>query len=206
MPVKVKICGIKNLDIALTSIALGAEFLGFNFVHTSKNYIRPDKAKEIIDQLRGKAQTVGLFQNEILERVKQITSELNLDFIQLHGQEDQNYCSQIGKPIIKAFMLPADFDLKQVRDYMNKYQVDYFLVDREKRGEGEILNSSKTKELAQNYPLFLAGGLTPENVGQVLQTVRPFAVDVSSGVETEGVKDIDKIKQFIGAVRRSDHG
>ncbi len=204
--VKVKICGIKNLDIALTSIGYGASFLGFNFVHTSKNYIRPEKAKEIIDQIRGKAQIVGLFQNEIAEKVKQITDELNLDIVQLHGQEDQNYCAQLGKPVIKAFMISAEFNIEEVSNQMNQYKVSYYLVDREKRGEGEILNPLKTKELAQKYPLFLAGGLTPENVREVLKTVKPFAVDVSSGVETEGVKDLEKIKQFIEAVKRSENG
>ncbi|MBI2022449.1 phosphoribosylanthranilate isomerase [Candidatus Daviesbacteria bacterium] len=198
-----KICGVKNLDTALTAINAGASFLGFNFVHTSRNYIKKEKAKEIVDQIKGRVQIVGVFQNESVERVKEIVAEVGLDLVQLHGSEDNTYCQSLGKPVIKAFMIPQDFDVEEVEEQMDQYQVGYYMVDREKRGEGEILNPAKVKILAEEYPLFLAGGLTPENIGQILETVKPFAVDVSSGVETEGIKDMTKIKKFILLVKQA---
>lgn len=226
MSVKVKICGIRNLDNALAAIDAGVDFLGFNFVPTSKNYINPEKAKEIIDFIRhsgdpapdgagnsrikrgkdsGKIRMtiVGVFQNERIGRLLEITEKLGLDLVQLHGSEDSNYCKQIKKPIIKAFMISSDFEVESVKEEMDKIKVQYYLIDREKRGEGEVLNFSKAKTLASNYPLFLSGGLNIENIAEAVSIVRPFAVDVSSGVETNGVKDNEKIRQFIQRVKEA---
>lgn len=208
--IKVKICGVKSLDTALTAINMGADYLGFNFVHTSKSYIKPEKAKKIIDALRRHPavergpEIVGVFQDERLEKVEEIVKQVGLDLVQLHGFEDNDYCQKLGKSVIKAFMVPSDFDVGEIKKEMSQFQVDFYMLDREKRGMGEILNPLKVKELALEFPIFLAGGLSPENISQVLEEVKPFAVDVSSGIETEGVKDNEKIKKFIEIVKRKD--
>ena len=204
--IKVKICGIKSLDTALTAMNAGADYLGFNFVHTSKNYIKPEKAKEIIDRVRGRVIVVGVFQDERVETVNQIAQDLGLDLVQLHGLETIGYCEKFEKPVIKAFLVPSDFDLKDTKTEIELYKVDFYMLDREKRGMGEILNPVKVKELASEFPIFLAGGLSPENAGSVLEVVKPFAVDVSSGIETEGVKDNEKIKKFISIVKGVNNG
>lgn len=221
MMIKVKICGVKTLDTALTALSFGADYLGFNFVHTSKNYIKPEKAKEIIDALRhsGKRSAsridsgvavlprmtiVGVFQDERLEKVQAITENLGLDLVQLHGFEDNDYCQKVGKPVIKVFMVPSEFNEEDLKKEMSQFQVDFYMLDREKRGVGDRLNPLKVKELASEFHIFLAGGLTSENISQVLKVVKPFAIDISSGVETEGVKDNEKIKKFIEIVKRMD--
>lgn len=225
MSVKVKICGIRNLDNALAAIDAGVDFLGFNFVPTSKNYINPERAKEIIDFIRHSGESrfyrddsrikrgkdsgkirmtiVGVFQNERIGRLLEITEKLGLDLVQLHGNEHTKYCEGIKKPVIKAFMISSDFEVESVKEEMDKIKVQYYLIDREKRGEGEVLNFSKAKTLASNYPLFLSGGLNIENIAEAVSIVRPFAVDVSSGVETNGVKDNEKIRQFIQRVKEA---
>ncbi len=205
--IKVKICGIKTLDTALTAILAGTDYLGFNFVHTSKNYIKPERAKEIIDVVRGIVEVVGFFQNERLEKVQEISQNLGLDLVQLHGVEDNDYCQKIGKPVIKAFMVPSEFNEEKVEKEIEDIKVDFYMLDREKRGVGGILNPIKVKELVSSgFPIFLAGGLTSGNILEVLGIVKLYAVDVSSGVETEGVKDNEKIKSFIEMVKRKDSG
>lgn len=214
MNIKVKICGIRSLENALTALDAGADYLGFNFVPTSKNYINPEKAKEIINFIRhsgdpelvecdSRMTMVGVFQNERIGRLLEITENLGLDLVQLHGNENFNYCKQINVPVIKAFMHPSDFEIESVKEKMDKIKVQYYLIDREKRGEGEVLDFSKAKTLASNYPLFLSGGLNIENIAEAVSIVKPFAVDVSSGVETNGVKDDEKIKDFIQRVKEA---
>jgi len=185
--VKVKICGIRTSEAAQATIDSGADYLGFNFVPKSRRYIEPKLAAEIIKKIRGKIQTVGVFQNADVAVVREIAKQLNLDFVQLHGQEDSEYIKQIDSQVIKAINSSSE---------TNDYSVDYFLLDRVQQGEGEMVSIDAAKAVTYKYPIFLAGGLTPQNVASVVEKVQPFAVDVAGGVETDGVNDIQKIKEF----------
>jgi len=202
MKIKVKICGIKTYGEAQAAFKAGADFLGFNFVPTSKRYINQFKAKAIIDKLCRSAKIVGVFQNERIGRVRELINLLQLDFVQLHGDESPEYISSIrGAGVIKTISLPADFDVEETIERMRKYKAHYFLLDRKRQGRGELLNPAKVRELTSVFPVILGGGLTAENVVGIIQIANPHAVDVAGGVETAGVKDKEKIIQFIKIVR-----
>lgn len=171
MIVKVKICGIRNLESAQAAIEAGADFLGFNFVVESKRFIEPAAAKKIISEVKGKGKgkIVGVFKNADINYINRLIDLLDFDFIQL--QE---------KKIIKSI----------------RNQVIFLLIDRKKQGQGKMVNLYKAQLLAQKFPVFLAGGLTPDNVSEIVNKVKPYAVDVASGIETGGFQDINKIKTF----------
>lgn len=188
MNVKVKICGTRSSKAAKAAIEHGADFLGFNFVTSSKRYIDPSQALKIISSIRGKTKLIGVFQNAEVNYVNRIASNLKLDFVQLHGNENNDYINKVGIPVIKSFT---------VDDQAEKIKADYLLLDRIKRGEGKLVDFDRAAKLALNFPLFYAGGLNPDNVAEVIRKVKPFAVDVAGGVETNGVQDIQKIKLFI---------
>lgn len=192
MTVKVKICGVRSLAAAKAAVGDGADFLGFNFVPSSRRFIGPEKAKEIIDQTRDGVKIVGVFQNSDALEIIRIAQLLDLDYVQLHGEETPEFCNTLGLKIIKAFPIGGD-----TRENIKRYTVDYYMIDRRVQGEGKMVDTQIAIKLAKQFPVFYAGGLTPENVGHIVSTVKPFAVDVAGGVEVNGVEDIVKIKQFI---------
>lgn len=174
MSIKVKICGIRTLEAAQTAINAGADFLGFNFISTSKRYINPELAKKIIGKLKKSAKIVGVFQNEKASFINKSISDLDLDYVQLHE-----------KKIIKSM----------------KDKAIYLLIDRKKQGAGQIPDLDKAKTLAQRSKIFFAGGLDPNNVAEIVKKVKPYAVDVAGGIETNGIQDSKKIKSFIKKVK-----
>lgn len=188
MKVKVKICGIRTLKTAQVAIDSGADFLGFNFVKTSKRYLNPTKVLEIISELKNRVKIVGVFQDEKVDTVNEIALLLNLDFVQLHGVENNEYIESIKLPVIKSIIMD---------DHPEKIKTEYFILDRIKRGEGEMVDFKKAAKLVRKFPVFLAGGLNPDNIASAVEKVLPFAVDVAGGVETDGFQDLDKIKSFI---------
>lgn len=190
--IKVKICGVRTLEAAHAAVDSGADYLGFNFVPKSRRYIDPAHAAEIIKQIKGTVQTVGVFQNADRETVTKVARQLDLAFVQLHGEEDAEYIRQMGSHVIKAI---HSFDEAAA------YSVDYFLLDRTIQGKGAMVDSNMAKALASRYSIFLAGGLTPENVADIVKQVKPFAVDVAGGIETDGLQDTQKIKDFIENVK-----
>lgn len=194
---KVKICGIRSMESAKAVLVSGADFLGFIFVPSSRRYLKPEDAKLIIDSVRKDIKIVGVFKNESLDEVNRISEFLGLDYVQLHGDESSEFCRQVKTKVIKAFPLHSSFDISRTSEKMKKYNVEYYLLDRENQGEGEMLDVQKAKEIAKEFPVIMAGGLTPTNVSAVISEVSPAGVDVVSGVETDGIEDIAKIKMFI---------
>lgn len=188
MSTKVKICGIRDIEAAIAADDAGADFLGFNFVPTSQRYIDPMFAQKIIKLVKGKVKIVGVFQNAKVSDVNDIVSKLGLDFVQLHGKEDDDYISNVAVPVIKSF---------KVDDVIHNTKAAYVLLDRVKQGEGKMVDLEKAAKLAANFPLFYTGGLNPDNVAKVVKKVKPFAVDVAGGVETKGIQDLEKIRLFI---------
>lgn len=195
---KIKICGIRDFATAQIATKEGADFLGFNFVPTSKRRIDPKDAKAIIDELRSanhelRTKFVGVFQNQPSDEVNNIAKLLELDYVQLHGTEDVEYRKKITKPIIQKIHTDGS--------YTDRDKSDYFLLDREEQGRGKMVDIAIAQEIARYFPVFLAGGLTPDNVAHVVQEVVPFAVDVAGGIETEGKQDTKKMKKFIKNVK-----
>lgn len=195
---KVKICATRSLEAAMVAVEEGADFVGMVFTpHTKTHTVDRNVARKIGEKMKGKINLVGVFQNMPLTEVQEIIVDCNLDYAQFHGDESQEYIDHIHIKTIKAFRFAGDFNLDEARKTMKQFNVDYYLVDRIKQSEGEMINREKVVELAKEFPLFFAGGLTPDNVQEVIRTVNPVGVDVASGVETDGVQNIEKIKRFI---------
>ena len=200
MRVKVKICGIRTLEAAKAAISTGADFLGFNFVPSSPRYVTPEHSYEIISHLPKSVKIVGVFANEKKEIIIDLIKKLQLDFVQLHGDENPKDCKLTHLAgVIKAFRLNAQFNDSEFINRVSAYDVDYILVDR--KVIGEMLDLYKVQRVARVYRVFLAGGLTAENVTEAIRIVKPYAVDVASSVETNGKKDLEKIKIFIRNVK-----
>lgn len=185
---KVKICGIRTMEAAKAAINAGADFVGFNFVPSSCRFIEPKAAAKITDFVRTKTKIVGVFQDAKIQLVNGIVSMLGLDFVQLHGKEDLEYMEKVQTRIIKVITVEDEIDV---------CCVDLFLLDRSKQGTGKMVDPYQARAIADRFPIFLAGGLTPDNVTGVVRLVKPFAVDVAGGVEIDGVQDNKKIKEFI---------
>lgn len=198
MSVKVKICATRSLEAAQVAAGEGAEFLGLVFTPRVKTHtVDMSVAKKIGKKMKDRINLVGVFQNMPLDEVKKIIADCNLDYAQFHGDEPPAYLNQIKIKKIKAFRFPGEFDIDEARKKMQQFMVDFYLVDRIKQSEGPMLNLRTVSHLAKQVALIFAGGLDPDNVAAVIRQVRPFAVDVASGIETDGVQDINKIKLFI---------
>ena len=204
---KVKICGITNLEDALLSTKFGADALGFNFYKKSPRYIPHEKAREIIAQLPQEVLKVGVFVNESLEKICKIAETAKLDAIQLHGEETPEFSAELkaktNLEIIKAFRVSENFEPEDVLEY----KVDAVLLDaytpKEHGGTGETFDWEIAKKVQAIFPkMYLAGGLTIENVGKAAENVKPFAVDACSGLESEkGIKDSAKVNNFISKLK-----
>jgi phosphoribosylanthranilate isomerase len=196
--IRVKICGITNLDDALAAIDAGADALGFVFFEKSPRHVNPMQASAIIAKLPPFVQTVGLFVNEEAELVNWTADFCGLDIVQLHGDEEPEYCPEIRRRVIKAFRVKDAASLVSLR----RYNVAGILLDAwspaAPGGTGETFNWDLAREAAAGGRLILAGGLTPDNVRQAVEQVLPYSVDVSSGVEAApGKKDSEKVREFI---------
>ncbi len=194
---KVKICGIRRTQSAEIAVASGADYLGFNFVNSSRHFISPVHAKEIINAVRHKTSVVGVFQNMPVHEVNELIGYLKLHAVQLHGQEDQTYVQKIKAPVIKAFSLPQEFEVERAIEHMQSFNVHHVLLDRIEQGEGDMVNLQKAAQITNAMPAFLAGGLHPGNVAETIMHTNPFGVDVAAGIETNGVEDVNKIREFV---------
>ena len=192
----VKICGITTSEAAEAAAAAGADFIGFVFA-ASRRKITPERAKMIAKSLSSPVKTVGVFVNETVEQMVNIAEYVGLDYLQLHGDEGEAVSKQLPRPVIKAFSVKD----KSIKNIMN-YPCDYYLIDSPGGGTGKSFDWKLLDKFNLDASkLILAGGLNPDNVQEAIRVVKPAGVDVSSGVETNGAKDIKKIKQFIHAAK-----
>jgi phosphoribosylanthranilate isomerase len=197
----VKICGITNLEDARWAIEAGADALGFNFFPRSPRFVLPSVARNIIEELPSETLTVGVFVNENgPEAVEAIASEAGVTALQLHGDESPAFCEALGSRfVIKVLAMGPGFDSDEAR----KYHVPAFMIDvfdRKRRGgTGRTVDWSAARQIRALTPkLFLAGGLSPENVAEAIATVEPYAVDACSALEvTPGKKDPQRVRAFI---------
>ncbi len=199
--VTVKICGITNLEDALALCEYGADAIGFIFYRNSPRFIEPHKAGEIIKELPPFVTAVGVFVNEDISAVNKIAREAGLNVVQLHGNESTEFCEKITGRVIKSFKVKKG-EAKTLYHEMEKYNVYAYLLDTYKEelegGTGVVFDWDIAMEAGKLGRIILAGGLTPENVADAIKKVRPYAVDVSSGVEERpGKKDLKKVREFI---------
>lgn len=196
---KIKLCGLKRPQDIQAANELLPAYIGFVFAPKSRRYVHPDRAEELRRMLNPGIIPVGVFVNETPETVAALLDRGIIDIAQLHGKEDAAYIRRLRqltkKPLIQAFRIdtPADVAAAQAST------ADYVLLDSGAGGTGTSFDWSLLQNIQRPY--FLAGGLTPENVGGAVATLHPYAVDVSSGIETDGAKDKEKMTQFVRAVR-----
>lgn len=195
---KIKICGLKSEDDISYVNELKPEYIGFVFLQGRQRYVSPKKAASLRALLDPAIQSAGVFVNEPIENVAALLQNHTIQIAQLHGQEDEEYARELkrlcNKPIIKAFIIKTKEDIQRALTY----PADYLLLDNG-LGTGEAFDWSLIQNI--DRPFFLAGGLNSKNVKQAIAMTHPYAVDTSSGVETDHKKDYVKIKSFIEAVR-----
>ncbi|MFQ5672340.1 MAG: phosphoribosylanthranilate isomerase [Nitrospinales bacterium] len=200
-PVKIKICGITNLADALLAVQYGADAVGFIFYNKSPRFVSRRTVKEIISTLPPFVSRVGVFVNESADRVNRVADACRLDYVQLHGDESPAYCKKMNRKVIKAVQLKDSRSLAG----LNAYRVAGFLLDAysgERRGgTGRPCDWSLARGATKYGPVILAGGLNPDNVADAVRRVRPYGIDVCSGVEkSPGKKSPAKIRAFFNAV------
>jgi len=204
---RVKICGITEFEDARDAVLLGANAIGLNFYPHSPRYIEPSRAANIIEKLPPFVTVVGVFVNHPdPQNLEDFALSLGLHAVQLHGSETPDYCSMIQRvKVIKAFRIDSNFRVDTLRNHGS----GTFLLDSCSAGQFGGTGKSFNWEVVFGANAFgsivIAGGLTPDNVSQVIRTLHPFGVDVASGVESKpGKKDYEKMRRFIEAVQRAD--
>jgi len=210
-PVRVKICGVTRVEDAVRAAYLGADAIGLNFWPRSKRCIDAVTAREIVEALPPLVMAVGVFVDQPLEEVRRIASEARLSALQLHGAESVAACSGHALPVYKAFRCAPRDDSPGLpwADEVSSYagSVAGVLLDAAAGGPGgtgRICDWTLARSVASELPVLLAGGLTPDNVAAAIAAVRPWGVDVASGVETSpGVKDSDLMARFIRAAKET---
>ncbi|RID87645.1 phosphoribosylanthranilate isomerase [Peribacillus asahii] len=199
----VKICGVKTAEAAQIAADAGTDFIGFIFAESSRK-IEPEEARAIAKELPQHIKKVGVFSNQSEADIIRTAALAGLDYIQLHGQESAELASRMPLPVIKAFSIESSADFTKLVNY----PADYYLVDLPKNPK----SAQRAKTLdwnalaAASLPfekIILAGGLTADNVAEAIRVVKPFGVDVASGVETDGVKDEQKMRAFVLQAKQS---
>jgi phosphoribosylanthranilate isomerase len=213
----IKICGLSEIESAIAAGKAGADFLGLVFA-SSRRQVSPEKALpivEAVDNLKPCPEIVGVFVNSPAKEINRIADYCRLDRVQLSGDESWQYCREIERPVIKVIHITAATEVDQVLNEIEtgyrsglKYDPVCLLdtgVGDDYGGTGQTFNWQLAGGVSARFPVIVAGGLTPANVGQLVREVHPWGVDVSTGVETNGRKDIAKIVAFIEAVRSAEY-
>lgn len=196
---KIKLCGLTRFCDVEFANRLLPEFVGFVFAPKSKRYVSPEFAAGLREKLDARIQAVGVFADEEAETVAELVRRCVVDVVQLHGAESERYLAvlrkMIDRPMIQAFRVESRNDVERA----NRSSADWVLLDS---GGGTGKTFDHALLLGIRRPYFLAGGLTPENVGELADRLKPFGVDASSSLETDGVKDLTKMTAFVKAVRK----
>lgn len=206
---KIKLCGLKRIEDIEAVNEAKPDYIGFIFAKKSRRYVSTETAERLKQHLNPDIEAVGVFVNEDIDKIIEQAKKQVIDVIQLHGEEDVAYVKDLKEavdvPIIKAISMTKQDDRQQISMWEIS-DVDYLLLDSGDGGTGEQFNYKLLQEIGNlKKPYFLAGGLNPENLEnavQQLQNNQPYALDLSSGIETNGIKDLDKIKKAVEAARR----
>ncbi|UCD22450.1 MAG: phosphoribosylanthranilate isomerase [Chloroflexota bacterium] len=209
---RIKICGIRDKANALAAVRAGADYIGLVFA-PGQRQVTPPSAREIasaVKKISTTTRVVGVFVNAPVFQINEIADFCALDVVQLSGDESWEYCRKIANPVIKAVRIGQQslddlyIELSTASKLLTGHRFITLLdsqVEGKYGGTGESFNWDLAQQIARKFPVIIAGGLTPANVGQLVRDVQPWGVDVSTGVESNGLKDISKIRAFVKAVR-----
>jgi phosphoribosylanthranilate isomerase len=198
--VRVKICGICDLDAAQAAVEAGADLLGFHFCSSDRR-VTPEEAKAIVDALAVRPKIVGVFIDQDVSEVRQIADFVGLDMLQLHGSEEPGF--DAGRPVIKVLKI-REGQVPDAAGWPDPIMLDSWSIDQ-RGGTGRAWDWELARELLTSRKVFIAGGLEPGNVGKAVSEFKPYGVDVSSGVEASvRVKDHNKVRAFVHAVRLAE--
>ncbi len=205
--VRVKICGITSVEDALSACDAGADALGFVFWRKSARFVDAERAKAIVASLPPFIKTVGVFVDEEMGTLLETIGKVGLDVVQLHGSEPPEFCRRINRPVVKVFRVKEE----GITGELSRYHVSAYLLDTYQEGipggTGDTYNWDLAIKAKEYGRIILAGGLTPENVKGAIEKVRPYGVDVSSGVEkSAGKKDSNKMRMFIEMAKEAYEG
>ena len=200
--VKVKICGMTNLNDVKVAVDGGVDAVGFIFYKKSPRSVTMQAVRKIVLELPPFVDSVGVFVNETAEQINKIADRCNLDRVQLHGNESPTFCKKIRRRVIKAIRVKDIQSLKKLSDYpVSSFLLDTFSEDQY-GGTGKVFDWNLAYPAKRYGPIILAGGLTPNNVRQAIQRIQPYGVDVCSGVESQpGIKDHKKMQTFLKNVK-----
>ena len=200
--IRIKLCGLTRKENVLAANRLRPDNIGFVFWERSRRYLTIERAEALREILSPDISAVGVFIDEDIDKVQSLLKNKIIDMAQLHGNEDEDYIRGLrettGRPVIKAFRIRDVYDVKRAMDS----PADLILLDSG-AGGGRVLDWSLLRDT--DRPYYLAGGLTPDNVAQAVRMLSPYAVDVSSGIETDGIKDEEKMIRFVNAVRGAEN-
>ena len=199
---RIKICGITHLKDALTAVNAGADALGFIFVPDTPRFVNSDQVAAIVAELPPFITTVGIFANKDAAKIKTIADQCRLDAVQLHADVTPEFCRNLDKKVIKVVRVKDESSLSILSNYdVNAFLLDTY-VEGKMGGTGEVFDWNLALRAKHYGRIIVAGGLKPDNVAHAVRRVKPYGVDVGSGVESEpGRKDSDKIRKFVDAVK-----
>lgn len=202
---KLKICGVKSAGEARLLRGSGVDLAGLNFIPNSSRFISLKQAEAILAELKpSKVQTVALFAGRSLDEINDYAGRLKIDYVQLHGGEPPDYARNINAPVIRAIAVHPGQSAADLVKFISQYPADYFVLDRHRQGQGEPIDTKLASQIIAAEPgkIFLAGGLTPDNLPVVLSKVYPYGIDIAGGVRT-GSDDLDitKVNRCLKIVR-----
>lgn len=194
--INLKICGVRSAQEARQLLGLAIDYAGLNFIPSSKRYISFDTAQSIMAELKtGDIKTVGLFAGRPVTEVNDYVRRLEFDYVQLHGDEPADYAKAINAKVIRAIAVKPGQSAKELIDFIDGFPADYFVLDRHRQGQGDPIDTGLAARVIAATPskLFLAGGITPENLPGILNIVQPYGIDIAGGVRTR-TDDLDIAK------------
>jgi len=202
--IHLKICGVMKPDDATKLAEMGVEYIGLNFIGESTRRIEIETAMKIVSPLKASpVKTVALFRDQPLEYITETVSRVQPAMVQLHGSEHHSYVDSFKVPVIKSVPVGQNASPNEIHEYMRHYSVEYYLLDRETQGLGEGVDLKLAKLLidTNQKKIILAGGITPDNIDEILSQVQPFGIDISSGIRTDNEIDFTKVERVIKSIR-----